>query len=83
MRLAPSGRTYANLDDAQKIAILKYLNLCSEELHLFENGLLPKATWAIWETEIVATLRSAPFRDAWKESHPSFCRLVEGTLRTN
>ena len=67
------------------LAILRYLNLCSEEFYLQKAGLLDKKIWSIWEDELIKTLRSRTVVAAWHElspefsSYPEFVKFVEAT----
>ena len=67
------------------LAVLKYLNLCSEEYYLYRKGYLAKDVWTIWESELVRTLRSPLVLREWKrlehefESYPEFKGFVEST----
>jgi hypothetical protein len=74
-------------DCCQKLtlAVLKYLNLCSEEYHLYKEGYIAKKTWDIWERELKKVVRSALFGREWEvlkdefESDSDFKRLVDET----
>jgi hypothetical protein len=67
------------------LAILRYLNLCSEELYLHANGYLADDIWRIWEAELRRTLCSPLLRREWPrlraefESYPAFLDYVEAT----
>jgi hypothetical protein len=47
------------------IAVLKYINLCSEEYYLRESGQLSKKVWNIWKDELERTLQSNLVRREW------------------
>ena len=47
-------------------AVRKYVNLCSEELHLHELGRIDKETWEVWQTGIRDTMRTACFQKGWQ-----------------
>ena len=68
------------------LALLRYLNLSSEEFYLQSKGYLAKEIWLIWEGELTRTLRSPLMRREWKElrsefdSYPEFLTYVDSTL---
>jgi hypothetical protein len=70
-------------DDEATLAVLQYLNLCSEEYHPFSRGLLSREVWGIWEGEIIRTLASQLMRREWSKlrdeysSFPAFMAFVE------
>jgi hypothetical protein len=70
------------------LSILRYLNLCSEELYLFRYGHLDKKLWLIWENELSRMLRTPLVRREWAdlrrefESYPEFLAFVEEAQRT-
>lgn len=55
----------------------RYLNLCSEEFYLWRRGYLSTAIWAIWEREIVRTLRKPYLREWWKVGRRQFAAFKE------
>lgn len=67
------------------LAVLRYLNLCSEEFYLCTRGYLSKDVWAIWEAELRRTLRSPLVRREWQslrgefESYPEFVQYVDAS----
>jgi len=69
------------------LAVLRYLNLCSEEFYLCRRRYLSTKIWKIWEAELRRTLRSPLFRREWNklhrefDSYPEFHDYVENTLR--
>ncbi len=64
------------------LAVLKYLNLCSEEFYLWKSGLVEDAVWKIWEEELKRTISSPLYRREWQmlrkefESYPDFLTYV-------
>ncbi len=69
-----SGNLYGDLrqlDPARKEStrawVKRYLNLCSEEHLLMEQGLIAQEVWMLWEKEISRILRSNLFRSTWPE----------------
>ncbi|MEM7473148.1 MAG: hypothetical protein AAF340_17500 [Pseudomonadota bacterium] len=53
-------------DEAKKevaidISIRKYLNLCSEEFHLYNRGLIEKEVWGYWTGGMSLILRNQEF----------------------
>lgn len=71
------------------MASLKYLNLCCEEFHLFDQKLISKKIWEMWETEIIRVLRSPLFRREWDSlsnefvSYPKFVAFVNKSHAIN
>lgn len=76
------------------ICILKYLNLCSEEFFLYQNGFVSRKIWSIWRPEIERAIRTPMLRREWErirnefQSYPEFLDFVEkiqkeGPPRTN
>lgn len=65
------------------LAVLRYLNLCSEEFHLCKKKYLSKDVWRIWEAELKQTLASTLVRREWTrlrkefESYPEFVEYVD------
>jgi hypothetical protein len=65
------------------LAVLRYLNLCSEEFHLCKNKYLSKDVWKIWESELKRTLASTLVRREWPklreefQSYPEFVKYVD------
>ena len=60
-----------------------YLNLCSEEYSLHENGRISRDIWRVWKSEIVSNLSTPAAKLAWTDlrsafaSHPTFSRFVD------
>jgi len=42
-----------------------YLHLCSQEFHLYINGLIEEELWSIWENEIERNLDTQLMRNVW------------------
>jgi hypothetical protein len=67
-------------------AMRRYLNLCSEELHLRSRGVLDNGTWRIWRTGIEDVARMPFFVDAWRDLrseykyYGDFCQFVDELL---
>lgn len=49
-----------------RLAVLKYLNLCSEEYFLFNQGYIDKSIWNMWKDELERALGSALFKREWE-----------------
>jgi hypothetical protein len=66
-----------------RLAILRYLNLCSEEFYLYRRHYLSKRIWTIWEAELNRVLRSKLLRREWQavrdeyQSFPEWRKYVE------
>jgi len=66
-----------------KLAILRYLNMTSEELYLWKRGYLADDVWQIWAKEVRRILRSPLLRREWPdlkvefEAYEDFCAFVE------
>jgi hypothetical protein len=64
-------------------AVLRYLNLCSEEFYLCRCGYLAREVWDIWEAELDRTLWSPIVRREWPElkrefaAYPEFAAYVD------
>lgn len=69
------------------LALLRYLNMCSEEYYLWRKGYLDTEVWRIWERELRRTLASPLFVREWRalksefESYPEFAAYVEEVQR--
>ena len=67
-----------------KLAVLRYLNLCSEEYFLWCKGFISKAVWEIWSRELVRMLKTPLYIREWKnlkhefDSYPEFQAYVDG-----
>lgn len=65
------------------LAVLRYLNLCSEEFYLCREGYLSKGVWNIWEAELKRTLASPLVRREWAliknefAAYPEFLDFVD------
>jgi hypothetical protein len=81
-RLNPNATPLAVTQDV-RTSILAYLNLCSEEHYLWQNGYLDHAIWRIWSDELERTLRSDLLRREWPklkegfQSYGHFCEFVD------
>jgi hypothetical protein len=70
------------------LAVLKYLNLSSEEFYLWKRKYVEDAVWKMWEHELVRILQSPLFRSEWQElesefkSYPEFLEFVNLAQRT-
>jgi len=66
-----------------RLAVLKYLNMTSEEYYLWRDGYLDDQVWKIWLPEIKRTLRTPLFVREWGtlkrefHSYPDFARFVD------
>jgi hypothetical protein len=65
------------------LAVLRYLNLCSEEYYLWQKGYIEDKVWKIWEAELNRTLASPLYRREWQKlqkefhSYPEFRDYVD------
>jgi len=65
------------------LAVLKYLNLCSEEYYLWQQKYLSAKVWHIWEDEMIRVLRTPLVQREWAElqsefqAYPDFCGYVD------
>ena len=71
-------------DTNNKLIVMRYLNLCSEELWLWQHGYIRDNFWEIWETEMAHNFHKKPIKIAWKElrkeyidSDKVFCMWIE------
>ena len=60
-----------------RLAVLRYLNLCSEEFHLHRQGFLARDIWRIWEAELERTLASPLLRREWPALRREFSATAE------
>jgi hypothetical protein len=67
LQAAPPPRT-----EDLSLAVLRYLNLCSEEFYLWRTGYLADDVWRIWEGELNRTLRSPLLVREWASLHVEF-----------
>lgn len=96
MALFPADARRARLDldgeppgpsDELSLAVLRYLNLCSEEFYLCRRRYLARDVWSIWEAELKRTLRSPLLLREWKslrrefQSYPEFLEYVDEAQR--
>ena len=56
-----SGKALPKSNGELTICVLRYLNLCSEEFHLYDTKYLSEKVWEIWADEMVRTLRTPYF----------------------
>lgn len=75
-RLASDGEPPEPSRDLS-LAVLRYLNLCSEEYYLCRRGYLSKEVWSIWEDELTRTLSSPLLRREWAELRSEFSAYPE------
>ena len=52
-----------------------YFDLCSEEYHLWQIGIIPNDVWNNWKEGMQTTLNRKPFRSAWD--------VVKGSYNTD
>ncbi len=75
--------------DELSLAVLCYLNLCSEEFYLCKKKYLSSHVWRIWEAELKRTLSSPLVVREWTgvreefRSYPEFLEYVERAQREN
>jgi hypothetical protein len=96
MNSFPQGTYSARLDshgappeitEQLRLAILRYLNLCSEEFCLWQNKYIADGVWKIWQAEMDRTLVTPLYRKAWPllerefVSYPEFSKYVEQVQR--
>ena len=62
---------------ALTIALLRYLNLCSEEFYLCRGGYLEKGLWRVWEVEMLRTVHSPLMEREWPQLRPEFAAYAE------
>ncbi len=71
------------LNNEVRIAVLKYLNMTSEEYYLWCNNYLDDKVWKIWMPEIKRTLQTPLFQREWQtlkgefRSYKEFSDFVE------
>jgi hypothetical protein len=73
--------------DELSLAVLRYLNLSSEEFYLCKQKYLSNHVWEIWEAELKRTLSSALVVREWEglreefRSYPEFLEYVDHAQR--
>ncbi len=77
-RLALTGELPPPGEDLS-FAILRYLNLCSEEFYLWERGYLSGRIWHIWRDELERTIRSPLIRREWPKPRDEFASYADFT----
>ena len=65
------------VDKDTKLAVLRYLNLCSEEYYLYSQKYLANDLWQYWGNELERTLCTPLFREAWKSLKSEFDSFVD------
>jgi hypothetical protein len=63
--------------DALSLAVLRYLNLCSEEYYLYRTGHLTRALWGIWEDELKRTVASDLVQREWQDLRCEFATFPD------
>jgi len=72
-------------NDEVRLAVLRYLNLTSEEYYLRKDGYISDEVWNIWEPEIIRTLQTPLLIQEWQNlknefmSYPRFQEFVDKT----
>lgn len=61
-----------NISEEDRKNMVRYLNLCSEEYFLKENGYLDEEIWETWEGEFKRYLNNTPLGDEWKNIREEF-----------
>ena len=70
-------------NNEMRLAVLRYLNMTSEEYYLWRDKYLDDRVWRIWEPEIKRTLKSPLFQREWQnlkgefKSYKEFSNFVE------
>lgn len=78
-RLSVDGDLPAESADL-RLAVLRYLNLCSEEFYMKEQKLLPPKVWEYWQAELERTLRSPLVQREWPYLKSEFASYGEFRL---
>ena len=60
-----------------RLAVLRYLNLCSEEYYLYRRGYLARGIWEIWEAELERTVSSPLLLREWPEVRNEFAATAD------
>jgi len=69
------------------LAVLRYLNMSSEEFYLWKKKYVADEVWKIWEDELIRILQSPLLRREWQElesefqSYPEFLEFVTAAQR--
>ena len=78
-----NGTELPRQSEALTLAVLRYLNLSSEEFYLYRTGHITRRLWRIWEDELKKTVASDLIRREWVNlqtefaSYPEFRAFVE------
>lgn len=75
-RLKPEGDPPPE-SPALSHAVLRYINLCSEEYYLCKKRYLDREIWQIWERELKKTLCSPLMKREWKKLRGEFTTFSE------
>ena len=66
------GETLPPQSEELRICVLKYLNLCSEELFLHRHRYLAGDIWSLWKGEMEKVLRSPLLKREWQRLRGEF-----------
>lgn len=55
------------MDAKAKMYMRLYFDLCSEEYHLWEKGMIPNQVWKIWKEGMQITTNRPVYKTAWEE----------------
>ena len=76
LRLAKYASDTSPMSDEEQRSIIRsmieYVNLCSEEFALWEQGRIPAEIWEIWTNGIAEHFETEIWRAAWAEVSPAY-----------
>ena len=55
------------MDAKAKMYMRLYFDLCSEEYHLWEKGMIPNQVWEMWKEGMQITTNRPVYKTAWEE----------------
>ena len=59
----------STLDKKERESLLRWIRayylLCSEEYHLYHDGLVDKEVWKLWEAGMTVAFRNSVYKEAW------------------
>lgn len=54
-----------------------YFDLCSEEYHLWRNGIVPNDIWKLWSEGMRITLQNSVYRKAWDKLRNDYYKTFQ------
>ncbi len=54
-----------------------YFDLCSEEYHLWRNGIVPNDIWKLWSEEMRITIQNPIYQKAWNKFRNDYYKTFQ------